>query len=457
MSESIGRLLRRAVVVRDEEVFALLWSFAYHFFVLAAYFVIRPIRDEMGVAGGVENLAWLFTGTLAGMLLLHPVFTALVSRYPRRIFVPWIYRFFIVNLLVFFLLFTLADATQGVWVGRIFFIWTSVFNLFVVSVFWSFMADVYRPAQGKRLFGIVAVGGTVGALTGSTITAFLVSHLGPVNLLLVSALILEMAGRASRILEGHEEDLHRVAEEDPEVGERAEAGAIPPEERQEEIIGGGILDGIRHVARSPYLLGIAGLMVFFTIVSTFLYFHLMAIVESVYPDDPEGRTRLFAIMEVATQSLTLVTQIFLTGRILKWLGVGLALAFLPLVSMAGFGILATAPILLVVVVFQVLRRAGNFAIQRPAREVLYTVLPRTDKYKSKNFNDTFVYRAGDQVGAWSYTAMGWMGIGLSGLAFSMVPLSALWLVLAIWLGKRYREIHAGEKPATPAEPVSGPA
>ena len=156
-------------------------------------------------------------------------------------------------------------------------------------------------------------------------------------------------------------------------------------------------------------------------------------------------------MEVAVQSLTLLTQVFLTGRILKWIGVGLALAFLPLVSMVGFGILATAPILLVVVVFQVLRRASNFAIQRPAREVLYTVIPRADKYKAKNFNDTFVYRAADQVGAWSYTAMGWLGIGLSGLAFAMLPVSAVWLLLALWLGRKYHASGA----ASPQVPKAG--
>ena len=165
MSSLIANLLRRTITVQDEEIAPLLWSFAYHFLVLASYFVIRPIRDQMGVQSGASTLSWLFTGTLLGMLLLHPVFTALVARFPRRVFVPWIYRFFMLNLFVFFLLFQGADETQSVWIGRVFFIWTSVFNLFVVSVFWSFMTDVFRPAQGKRLFGMVAVGGTIGALT----------------------------------------------------------------------------------------------------------------------------------------------------------------------------------------------------------------------------------------------------------------------------------------------------
>ena len=439
MSSAVGSLLRRAVDIREDEVPAVGWSFLYFFLVLASYFVIRPIRDQMGVASGAQNLAWLFSGTLVGMLLLHPIFTWLVSRYPRRIFISWIYRVFILMLVTFYLLFTAADAAQSIWVGRIFFIWVSVFNLFVVSVFWSFMTDTYHSSQGKRLFGFIAVGGTIGAVTGSSITAVLVGLLGPMNLMLVSALLLELAGRSARAFERHEGKLARVAAEEPEF-EMALAAPVDveTEEKQEEVLGGGVLEGVAHVVRSPYLLGLAAFIALFAIVSTFLYFQLITIVEDVMAGDEVGQTRLFAVMEVVVQSLTLVTQVFLTGRILRWLGLGLALAFLPLVSMVGFGILATAPILIVVVVFQVLRRASNFAIQRPAREVLYTVIPRTDKYKAKNFNDTFVYRAADQVGAWSYTGMGWVGLGLSALALTMLPVAAVWLVLALWLGKSYR-------------------
>jgi len=428
---ALGRLLRRTVDVREHETTALVASSAYFFFVLSAYYVIRPVRDEMGVAGGVENLAWLFTGTLVGMLLVHPLFTALVARFPRRRFVPLIYRFFILNLVVFFLVLGAGDGDHAVWVGRVFFVWTSVFNLFVVSVFWSFMTDLYRPAQSQRLFGLVAVGGTLGAILGSTLTAALVPLVGPANLLLVSALLLEIAARAARALDGQEASLARGArlEEADAVGEEGTG-----------VIGGGVLDGIRHVARSPYLLGIAALMLLFTIASTFLYFQQAAIVARVFEGDPQARTRLFAGLDLAVNVLTLATQIFVTGRMLRWLGVAVGLAVLPLMSLIGFGILGAAPVLAVLVVFQALRRAGNFAIQRPAREVLYTVLPRTDKYKAKNFNDTFVYRVGDQLGAWSYTAIAWLGLGLSGLALTMVPLSAVWLLLALWVGGRYRRL-----------------
>ena len=442
MNGAIGRLIRRAVSLRAGEGAALVWSCAFFFFILSGYYVLRPIRDEMGVAGGVENLAYLFTGTLLGMLLVHPLYAALVARLPRRRFVPYTYRFFILNLIVFFLLFRAGDASESVWIGRFFFIWVSVFNLFIVSVFWSFMTDLYRPSQSRRLFGMVAVGGTLGATLGSTLTTALVGLVGPINLLLVSAAFLELAAWASRTLDRHQGRLALAAMEDETEGRPGPAGNTGMAmSSRDDVIGGGVLEGIRHVLRSPYLLGIAALVALFAIASTFLYFQVAAIVARVFEDDPVGRTRLFASRDLAVNILTLGTQIFLTGRILRWLGVGVALAFLPAISLIGFGVLAAAPVLAVAIAFEVLRRSGNFAIQRPAREVLYTVLQRTDKYKAKNFNDTFVYRLGDQIGAWSYTAMLWLGLGLSALALAMVPVSAVWLALALWLGKKHREIH----------------
>ena len=475
MRRLIERFGLRALDVQKGEVTALLWSFGYFFLVLTAYYILRPIRDEMGVVGGVRNLAWLFTGTLIGTLLLHPVYTWLVSRLPRPRFIAFTYRFFIANLVGFYLLFQLADSMQSVWVGRVFFIWISIFNLFVVSVFWSFMTDIYHPEQSKRLFGVIAVGGTLGALLGSTITTAMVDMLGPINLLLVSALFLEFAARSAGILGRYEPQLALVAEQlanTQQVQTEGDASQAPlakspadnvvtgrvatvtseksksdaersSVERSEaashdvEVIGGRVIDGVTHVLKSPYLLGIAGLMLFFTIASTFLYFQRVDIVSREFANDAIGRVRLFGAIDVATNALTLATQLFLTGRLLRWFGLGFGLAFLPVVSLIGFGVLGAAPVLAVVVVFEVCRRSGNFAVARPSREVLYTVLSRSDKYKAKNFNDTFVYRLGDQVGSWSYTAMAWLGLTLSGLALSMVPLSLAWLLLALWLGRAY--------------------
>lgn len=451
MSQTLHALINRSFNIREGEGPALILSGLYYFVLLCAYYIIRPIRDDMGAAGGVENLAWLFTGTLVGMMLLHPIYSAIVSRMPRRKFIAVVYRFFMAQLLVFYVLFQFLDGVSEVWAGRVFFVWASVFNLFVISVFWSLVNDVFRPSQSKRLFGVIAVGGTAGALTGSAITSFLAAGLGAITLLLVSAALLEVAARVSRYLSDIEQKLALAAIADEAEKKDADIRDLDvPEEalireqvavKQTEVIGGGALDGVRHVVRSPYLLGIAALMLFFTVVSTYLYFMQIAIVSEALGDDRNARTQLFANRDLAVNAITLVVQMFLTGRILRWLGIGVSLALLPVISFIGFGLLAVAPVLLVVIGFDVLRRAGNFAIQRPARESLYTVVSRTDKYKAKNFNDTFVYRVGDQLGAWSYTAMMYFGLGLSGLAITMLPISLIWVFLALWLGRQYKEIY----------------
>jgi len=322
-------------------------------------------------------------------------------------------------------------------VGRVFFIWTSIFNLFVVSVFWSLLTDVFHPSQGKRLFGVVAVGGTIGAMLGASITTGLVGVLGPLNLMLVSAVILELAVRASHVLDRAEAGMRSV-EAKTEAAASPTTTNVTAADSSHEVIGGGMFDGIKHIMSSPYLMGIASLILFYTISSTFLYFQQVDVVARVFGDDRAARTRVFGAMDIAVNALTLLAQLFLTGRFIKWLGIGAALAFLPLITMIGFGVMGFVPALAVLIGFQTIRRAGNFAIQRPAREALFTVLGRSDKYKAKNFSDTFVYRLGDQVGAWSYTWMGMLGLSLSGLALSMVPLSIAWLALTIWLGRTYR-------------------
>ncbi|MDP2286316.1 MAG: MFS transporter [Pseudohongiella sp.] len=449
MSNALHTLINRSVNIREGEGPALFLSALYYFVLLCAYYIIRPIRDDMGAAGGVENLAWLFTGTLTGMMILHPIYSAFVSRMPRRKFIAVVYRFFMAQLVVFYILFQSLDGISEIWAGRVFFVWSSVFNLFVISVFWSLVNDVFRPSQSKRLFGVIAVGGTAGALAGSAITSFLAAGLGAITLLLVSAVLLEIAAWVSRYLSDNEQKLALAAIADEAEKKDADIRNLDvPDEslvmqqvntKQNELIGGGTLDGVMHVLRSPYLLGIAALMLFFTIVSTYLYFMQIAIVNEALGDDRTARTQLFANRDLVVNAITLVVQMFLTGRILRWLGIGVSLALLPVISFAGFGLLAVAPVLAVVIGFDVLRRAGNFAIQRPARESLYTVVSRTDKYKAKNFNDTFVYRVGDQLGAWSYTAMMYFGLGLTGLALTMLPVSLIWVFLAMWLGRQYQE------------------
>ena len=436
---TIRSLVARLTGVRPEEAAIVLLSAAYFFCILSAYYVIRPIRDQMGVAGGVENIPWLFTATLAGMLIAHPVFASLVSRWPRRRFVTVTYRFFMLCLLVyFFLLNAVPPGAAEVWAGRSFFVWTSVFNLFVVSVFWSFMTDIYRERQSRRLFGLIGVGGTLGGIVGSSITAFLIGALDLATLLWFSILLLEGAVLCVKALD------RRVgggrADSDLGHGDSSHADA---DSGRASAIGGSALDGIKRVAGSPYLLGICAFMLLFTIGSTFLYNIQAEIIERTFATEDE-RTSVFARIDLAVNSLTLLTQLLLTGRILKWFGVGVTLAILPILSMVGFLALGAAPVFVVFVVFQILRRAGNFAVAIPAREVLYTVLPRRDKYKAKNFNDTFVYRAGDQVGAWSFAGLGALGLSTAAMSLSMIPVAGLWLVVALWLGKRQREM-AGDR------------
>jgi AAA family ATP:ADP antiporter len=428
-------LLKKIVAVEETEVRPMLWAALYFFLLLAAYFVIRPIRDEMGVAGGVRNLPWLFLGTLVGMLMIHPFFTALVSRLPRRLFIPLSYTFFAANLVAFWFLFLTTSEGAGIWAGRVFFVWTSVFNLFVVSIFWSLMADLFRPAQAKRLFGFVAVGGTVGAVFGSTVTAILAARVGPTNLLLVSAAILGLSMLAARKL------MVTVSrsriDDDP---------LRPPTAQIEHPVGGGVLDGIRAVFVSGYLLGIVGYMLLYTVTATILYFQQAEIVDVSFTDRA-ARTIFFARIDLAVNILTALTQIFLTGRIVRRIGVALSLAALPLVCVLGFAALGVAPTLIAIAVFQVLRRSSNYAIARPCREMLYTVIPRSAKYKAKNFIDTFVYRFGDQVGAWSYSGLGALGLGAAAISLLAVPLAAIWLVIGMWLGRTQREMAM--KPITP--------
>ena len=428
---------------RPEETRLVLLSALYFFFILSAYYVIRPIREEMAVAGGVENIPWLFTGTLVGMLVVHPIFAAVVSRWTRRRFVTLTYRFFMLNLVIYYVLLSLVpEGAASVWIGRTFFVWISVFNLFVVSVFWSFMTDIFRERQSRRLFGLIGVGGTVGGIVGSSITALLVGFLSPATLLLFSVLLLEGAVVCLKALDSRCATLRAG-----DGWDRSGSGGVP-----EEVIGGSALEGIRRVLASPYLLGIGAFMLLFTIGSTFLYNIQADIVSRTFATAAE-RTSVFARIDLSVNVLTLGTQLFLTGRLLKWFGVRLTIGILPVISIVGFLALGLAPVFAVFVVFQVLRRAGNFALSVPTREVLYTVLPRRDKYKAKNFNDLFVYRAGDQIGVWSFAGLRALGLGSSALAWSMVPLAGLWLLIALWLGRRQAVLaRRGEDPAPAVAP-----
>lgn len=409
-------------VRRDERVLLAL-SGLFFFLVMAGYFILRPIRDQMGVAGGVDNLAWLFSGTLLAMLAINPLFSMLVSHWPRPRFVAFSYRALMLCLLGFYLaLVGLPEASQ-VWIGRVFFIWVSVFNLFAVSVFWAVMADVFQSEQSRRLYGVIAAGGSLGALVGGLLTSSLVAAIGAPALLLVSLVTLELALWCMFA-----------------INRRVNLVAAAAQRPQDEVVGGKALDGFRMALRSPYLLGMCGYMLLYTIGSTFLYF-LQAQVVAGTIDGKAAQTAYFANVDIWVNGLTLLLQLFLTGRLMARIGVGLTLAALPLISMVGFAGLGLMPVLAAVVVFTVARRVTNFALSRPARETLFVPLSRGEKYKAKNLIDTVVYRVGDQLGAWTNGLLIWLGFGIAGIAWSAVPLAGLWLLLSLWLGRRYRDLQ----------------
>lgn len=426
--------LSRVVTVRPGELRALLWSFAYFFCLLAGYYVLRPVRDEMGIASGIKNLPWLFTATFVVMLAVVPIYGALVARLPRQQFIPLVYHFFVANILLFWLLLTQGIALQIT--AQVFFVWISVFNLFAVSVFWSFMADIYGAEQGKRLFGFIAAGGSAGALLGPIIATSLAVPIGRANLLVIAALLLEGAVFCALRLETAASALK--AERDASTGNQTK----PPD----AALGGSWIAGIVMILRSPYLAGIALWVALLSLAGTFLYFQQANIV-SALTDDPNKRTAIFAQIDLAVSLLTIVVQFLATGKLIKRFGAGPAAAFLPLVFAAGFFALWLTPMLWVVIAFQAMQRAANFAISNPAREVLFTVVDREEKYKAKNVIDNVVFRGSDALFGWVFHTLRGAGLELGTISLATIPVTALWLILALALGRKHEQRAATQ--ATP--------
>jgi ATP:ADP antiporter, AAA family len=420
----VRQLLNRLGTIEPGEERSTLFAATYFFFALASYFILRAVRDAAGVAAGTGQLPWLFTGTLITTLVMNPVYSSVVARLPVRRFIPIVYRVFIALLLTFAAIIRYGPPSWEPFLGPAFWILTSIYSLFIPSVFWGFMADTFRPEQGKRLFGFISVGGTLGALAGAFLTSRLAEVVGTPVLMVMSVVLLEMAVQAARKFPPSFR---------PDTRARDEA---------QQAVGGTSFAGIRNVLASPYLLGICAYMLLFTIGSTVLYFQQAEIVGARYADR-ESRTAFLASIDTVVQLLTVIAQLFVTGRVIKWLGITFTLCIMPVLSTVGFAALGTWGTLGVFVVFQVLRRSGEYAFGRPAREVLYTVVPAEDKYKAKNFIDTFVYRGGDQIGAWSYAGLSAAGLAVSTIGLLAAPMSAVWLLVAIWLGRAEQRRQQG--------------
>jgi AAA family ATP:ADP antiporter len=406
------------------------------FTLLASYFALRPVRDEMGVQAGLERLPELVTFTLLSMLVLSLAFGGLVARLPRRRFLPIALRAFALMLLGFAGWAFAGGAAGNVVFAKAWFVWLSVFNMFVVSLFWGFMADTWSPGQAKRLYGPIGVGGTLGAIAGGLLVPgvkALREALGEGGglggllgwIFVASALLLEACVHLTRA----------VTRRAPATGDAGPAGAEAARDR--EVLGGGSLDGLKAVFSSRYLAGAALVVLLYSVVSTVLYVvRLKAVAAS--PLSPEARTVLFSWSEVAAQSLTLLTQLFLTSRLLPRLGTGPTLGTGPLVMALAFVAVAVEPALPLVVAAVALTRATHFALAKPAQETLFSVVERAEKYKAKSTLDTLGARLGDWLGTHFTALVGRWSATLPALAVAALPLCALWFLLSLALGRAYR-------------------
>jgi ATP:ADP antiporter, AAA family len=429
----MSQLLRRLVVLQPGEAPALLGAFATLFCMFSSYTILRPVRDAFGITSGLDKIPYLFWGVFVVMLLLQPVYGWLTSRFPRTVFLPWVYAFFAANLLIFYVWFRVQD--DHTWIARTYFVWVSVFNLFVVAAFWSLMADVFNKEQAGRLFGFIWAGASTGGLVGPALDNQLAVPLGAVNLLPISAglLLLSLVFMAQVI-----RWQRREATAPPAGVERAP--------NEEGALGGSVWAAFVQVVRSPYLLGIAAFVMLMTWVSTFLYLEQQAFVAKAF-HSADQRAAFFGGIDFWVQAASLTIQLLLFGRLFKWLGLTAILAAVPVIMTAGYAIFATAPgFMLLVVVFAV-RRVGDYALTRPCRDALFTVVTREEKYKAKSLIDTFVYRGGDALSGSLYKGLTGIGAGPAAIGWFGALISAVWTVLALMLGRKQERARS----ATPIE------
>ncbi|MEE8495599.1 MAG: MFS transporter, partial [Xanthomonadales bacterium] len=395
-------LTRLVEINNDEELKGLAWATAYGFFIMFSYYILRAVRDEISSADR-GNLQILWSVVFGVMLVVVPLYSWLASKWSRGVFVPLANRFFIVCLVAFWLCIVLLPDTVRPWIDRVFYVWTSVFALFVVTVFWGLLADCFDNAQAKRMFGFIAVGSSIGGIAGSSLTAGLAEIVPTFLLLLIACIPLEIASWCAL-------RLHR------QFG----TGNIRTRGESARAITGNAWSGMKAVFASPYLMGIAAFIALMTFASTVLYFQQANLVAEAFTDRGV-RTAFFAKLDLGVSILTIVFQVYLTARIIKWLGVGLTLALVPVAVALGFLALGMYPTLAVLVVVQVAYRAGRYGLTKPAREILWTVLSREAKYKSKPFLDAAVYRGGDLVSGWIYTGLVAVGCSIATIALMAAP------------------------------------
>ncbi len=434
-------MLRTFTNIRRHEILPTIVAGLFFFCVLTALMVVRPARETLGMQRGIEAIRWLFFATVLITFAVNPLFGLLVSKFRRMVFISTTYLFFAAGLLVFYALLVMAPAHISQTTGQIFYVWFSVLNLFATMLFWALMTDRFSLEQSERLFGAVSVGGTLGAIFGPWLASKLAKPLGTPSLLLIAAGFLILAVVAAWWLTRLQEEQPAMTAQGLSKPAPATAGAGAG---AGAIIGGSAWQGLVAVLRSPYLLGISAYVLIVAIMATFIYFTRLQMVAALGVDN-DTRTATFAQIDLISQVATLILQALVTGHLMKRFGVAVTLALLPLSVALGFIGLALFGSLTALIILDATFRAVQRGVMRPARETLFTIMPRADRYKAKAFIDTFVYRTGDVVGAQTEGLLGRLGMGIAGLGAVAVPLALLWMALGIWLGMAQTRIAGTQR------------
>jgi AAA family ATP:ADP antiporter len=419
-AERLTRLFQNATKVQPHELRATLLSFAFVFVLMTAYFILRPVRDAMSSDWSDEELSWLWTSTFAFSVVAVSLYGFVISHIRLAKLVPAVYGFFAASFVAFYL--GSKAVSDPVLVDKAFYVWLSVFSLFHVSVFWSFMSGTYSKEQAPRLFGFIATGASTGAIVGPLIATAFAAKLGAMNLLLVAAALLVVPIPIIAML-----DKLRVTE----LGNEN----LQADTSAQQTLGKNPFAGFMLFVRNPYLLAIGLFIIFYVIMNTFIYFELRKLL-AVF--DRDVRTQYWGSIDLAVNSLAIVTAMFATSRLTTRFGMGITLALIPLLMVGGWLIVAASPVLLVLIGLQVSRRAGNYAITRPGREMLFTLVDPETRYKAKPVVDIVIYRGGDMATAWAYTAItATLGFGLTGVALIAAGVAAIWAVSGLYLGRTY--------------------
>ena len=422
----VTRMVRSVTVVESYEAKAVAIAVTCFFFLFGSYSVVKPVRDAMGTVYGMDNIQELFTGTFLASIVLAPVYSWLASRIRLTRFLPGVYAVVATSILVFYVLFTRFGEQQDRAVAAAFYVWISTFNILIISVFWSFMADLFSRPQAKRLFGLIAAGATLGGIAGPALATGLAQSIGNDGLMLVAAGGFTCAAWLVAGLARMDRPAAR--------GESGDRSGIAQAATLRHALAGKPLDGFRLLVRSPYLLLLAVFLLLMTWVSTIVYIQLGDLISHSFPDR-ESRTQAYASIDLAVNSLALVMQVFGTGRFISRFGATAGLLLNPVVMVIAFLAIAFSPVLMVLAGVQILRRVAEYAVAKPTREMLFTVVDQASKYKAKNVIDTVVYRFGDLSAAWVSSLI--LPYGVVGLAVFGVVVTAVWIPVAYLLGTRY--------------------